>query len=90
MFNCIFKDGKLHRLETRLHENGQVSEKGLYKYDKQEGVWTEWFENGVKKNEIIFLTVNFMTLTNWNRMAVNSSRKTIKMEIKMEKLNFLS
>ena len=35
----------------RLHENGQLTDKGNYKDGKFDGLWIEWYENGKKKME---------------------------------------
>ena len=35
----------------RLHENGQLTDKGNYKDGKFDGLWIKWYENGKKKME---------------------------------------
>ena len=55
------------RYET-FYENGQIEKEGTWKDEKQDGVWTEWYDNGRKKNKGIMDYGNLVkVIGQWNR-----------------------
>jgi antitoxin component YwqK of YwqJK toxin-antitoxin module len=43
-----YQNGELHGPYIRYYENGQIKEKGQYEKNNAEGVWTEYFPNGIR------------------------------------------
>ena len=49
-----------------LYDNGKKKEEGKYRNGKKDKLWTEWYENGQKKRELIIKYGNLISVKQWN------------------------
>jgi antitoxin component YwqK of YwqJK toxin-antitoxin module len=50
---CTYKDGKRHGVGIQLYESGAVMSRCTWVENKIDGTYTEWFENGRRRWEIV-------------------------------------
>jgi len=65
------------------YENGQKYAEGNFKHGQRDGLWTFWFPDGLKKEEIGFVRNNFML--KWRSKRIKMTRRYHERAQKMKR-----